>query len=143
MGSTTIETPVCVSMLICDDVFRDARTGKQVIVGTFNQITCHSLPHKHPRLWIVFSITDSRATIDLSLSIEHEESGCSLVTVQGPYHSDNPLAIHDIDVELMGVEFQQTGKHWVMLRSGGAIICQRPFWVIDPAKNPVDKGNVK
>ncbi len=129
MESISSENPVCISLLICDDVYRDAHTGKHVIVGTFNQIWCPTLPRLHSRLWVVFSITDTRDTIDLSLSIEHEESGQRLVNVQGPYHANDPLTIHDVNVELNGVEFQQPGKHWVILRSNEAIIAQRPFWV--------------
>jgi len=129
MTTHVSENPVCVSLLICDDVYRDARTGKQVIVGTFNHVRCPSLPHQHQRLWVVFTITDARGEINLSLKIEHEESEEELVKVQGPYHADDPLAIHDVNVELVGVEFHQEGKHWVKLESNGAILAQRPFMV--------------
>jgi len=130
MSEQILENPVCVSLLICDDVYQDIRTRKQVIVGTFNRINCEALPHHHPRLVVVFAITDTRSAVDLALSIEHEESGDPLVDVKGPFNSTDPLAIHDLVIELGNIEFQFEGKHWVMVKSNGEIIGQRPFWVV-------------
>lgn len=129
---STPETPEqlsCISIIICDDIYRDERTKKLLIVGTFNGIAGRELPVRHPRMCVLFSLTNGNGTYDLGLAIEHEATGDEVMRVNGPFEVKDPLAVYDIHVEMRGLSFPHAGKYWVTLRSGEAILQQRPFTV--------------
>jgi len=123
------EQPECLSIIICDDIYRDEATKKLILVGTFNQIGVPSLPCMHPRMSVMFTLTNARGRQDLALSIEHEETGEQVIEMSGPFEMDDPLAILDINVVLQNLRFLRPGKHWVVLKAQGAIVCQRPFFI--------------
>lgn len=123
------EQLTCISIILCDDVYRDELTKKMVIVGTFNNIFAAKLPVEHPKMCVLFTVTNGNGTYDVSLAIEHEASGREIVRVGGPIDVRNPLAIHDVNVDIRGVKLSEAGKYWIILRSGEAILQQRPFHV--------------
>ena len=117
----------CVAMVVCDGIFRDERTGKAILVGAFSTIACEGFPALHHQLAVFFTITNGNGEYDLSLSIEEETTGNSLVTLRGPLTVKNPLEITDIDVHFRHVEFPSPGKYWITLKSDGEIINHRPI----------------
>ncbi|MCG3132641.1 MAG: hypothetical protein FLDDKLPJ_03504 [Phycisphaerae bacterium] len=118
----------CISIIICDDIYRDETTKRLVIVGTFNRINARSLPCRHPRMTVLFTITNGNGSYDLRVAIEHD-NGEQLLELGGPLRVENPLAISDINLLLENVMFTRDGKHWVVVRADGQILTQRPFWV--------------
>ena len=129
MASTNPEKLSCISIILCDDVYRDERTKKLVIVGTFNTINVLQTPAMHPQLCVLFSLTNGNGDYDLTLAIEHERTGREILSMQGPLRLESPLAIADVDVRLNGLELPETGKYWVTLRCDGEVVQQRPFTV--------------
>jgi len=123
------EQLTCVSILVCDDVYRDEQTKKLVIVGTFNQITTASFPCMHPKMSVLFTLTNGNGTYDVALAIEHEESATMIAELKGPLQVTDPLAINDVIVQFVGAVFPKAGKYWVVLKANGEIIGQRPFMV--------------
>lgn len=123
------EKPECLSIIICDDVYRDETTKKLIIVGAFNTVRAPSFPCKHPRMVVLFTLTNARGEYDLSLRVEHERTGHGVIDISGPFKLQDPLAIVDINVELRDLVFPETGKYWVVLMADKEIICQRPFSV--------------
>lgn len=123
------EKLTCVSMVICDDIYRDEHTKKLIIVGAFNNISAPSMPCRHPRMHVLLTLTNGQGKYDVSLSIEHEETGHKVIEIRGPLKIENPLSIQDMNVILQDVGFQQEGKYWVVLRADEEIIQQRPFTV--------------
>jgi hypothetical protein len=121
------ERLTCVSIILCDDIFRDESTRKLVLVGTFNLIRARAFPCVHPRMCILFSLTGGRGDYQLSVTVEHERSGVEVLKMDGPLRVSNPLAIVDFDVRLSNLELPAGGKYWVCVRSDGEIVGQRPF----------------
>lgn len=78
---------------------------------------------------VLLTLTNGKGSKDLSVSIEHEASETIVAEMSGPFEMTNPLAIVDIHIEFQNLAFPQAGKHWIMVRSGGRIIQQRPFEV--------------
>jgi hypothetical protein len=123
------EIPECLSMIICDDVYRDERTRKTVLVGAFSTICAASFPCAHPKMVAFFTLTNGRGEYDLSLKVEHEQTGATLLEMKGPLRLSNPLDICDFHVEILGLRFPEPGKYWIFLAVNGEIIKQRPFLV--------------
>jgi len=126
---TNPEKPTCVSILICDAVYRDETTKKLIVVGIFNRLTASEIPCRHPRMTVLFTITNARGEYKLVLTIEHEKTGQKVVEIGGPLKVDDPLMISDINMELRNLTFPEEGKYWVVLKADEEILQQRPFWV--------------
>lgn len=135
------ERLTCVSIILCDVVYRDERTKKLLIVGTFNRIAAPSVPCMHPHLEVLFTLTNGRGSYQLSLAIEHADTGEKVVEVSGPLSVQDPLAVRDINLILRNLEFRAAGKYWVVLRSDGEILSQRPFLVEVAAPDDEGKAN--
>ena len=124
------EKLTCISVVICDDVYRDEVTKKLLVVGIFNAVNTRKLPCKQPKVHVLFTLTNCRGSHDLALYIEHERTGRKIVEISGPLKADNPLAMHDTNVELRDIVFPEAGKYWVVVQADGEIIQQRPFFVL-------------
>jgi len=114
-------------MIICDDVFRDEQTHKLILVGTFNSIWTDRLPCVHPKMCVLFTLTNGNGTYDSTLTIEHEKTAEKVVELSGPMNIADPLSIADFHVELGKLKFRHAGKYWVALSADGEILQQRPF----------------
>lgn len=133
------ERLTCVSMVICDDIYRDEHTKKLIIVGAFNNISAPSMPCIHRRMHVLLTLTNGQGNYDVSLSVEHEKTGHKIIEIRGPMKIEDPLSIHDTNVELQNVGFQEEGKYWVVLRADEEIIQQRPFTVSKPPERKDEK----
>lgn len=129
-----MEVPECISVIICDDIYRDETTKKLVIVGTFNTIFCNNLPARHRKISILFSLTNGKGTYKLSLRIEHAKTGAIIANVNGPLEMKDPLQIADINVAIENLVFPEFGKYWVTIDINGRIINQRPFLLVKTEK---------
>ena len=127
--SKTGELPECLSVIICDEIYRDEVSKKLILVGVFNLIKAAAFPVKHPRMTVLFTLTNGQGTYDMSLSIEHASTGDAIAEIKGPLKLQDPLEIVDFNVELGGLQFPEPGKYWVIVKVNGAIIRQRPFVV--------------
>jgi len=130
----------CLSILVCDDVYRDETTKKLIIVGTFNTIRTQQFPYRHDHLSILVTMTSGRGEYKMIVAIEHAASGTALTEVGGPIRFQNPLHIADVSVQLRNLEFRQPGKYWATLRIDGQIISQRPFMVTGPGESSAAEG---
>lgn len=128
---TNSETLTCISIIVCENIYRDERTKNLVIIGTFNALRATAFPCVFPKMRILFTLTNGNGEYNLKLSIENERTGARIVGMEGPFRIDDPLAISDIDVELRAVPFPEPGKYWVTLQSDSETLQQRPLIVVD------------
>src|SRR5688500_10813546 len=103
----------CVSVVVCDDGFRDQGSGKLALWGTFNSVSAPAVPCTHPRLCVFASITNGRGTRDVRISIERATDSEPVIQIAGPMRFTGPLEIVDISIVLNGVVFSEFGKYWV------------------------------
>lgn len=133
----------CLSVLVCDDFFRDAATQKLAIWGTFNDIWAHAVPCRHLRLCVLATITNGRGTRNVGISIEKASTSAALVEMSGPMEFKSPLDIVEIAIAFQGLIFDEFGKYWVCVKEDGQVRVQRPFFVRKAKKprKPKKRGN--
>jgi hypothetical protein len=119
----------CISIVICDEVYRDETSKKLILVGTFSAITASAVPCTHGRMSVLFTLTNGKGEYALSLSVEHEQSGQEVFSVAGPLKMDDPLAIVDMNLQIEKLVFPKAGKYWIVLKADGEVLQQRPIWV--------------
>ncbi len=125
---TPLERPICVALVICDVVVEDKRSGNKTLVGLFNSIIAPQMPAVHPRMFLMASLTSGRGTWPFTFRIT-APSGRELLRMQEVTKFTDPLAVHDVIVELRNLPLEETGVHFVDLMLGDSPIANRRFTV--------------
>lgn len=125
--------PQCLGIVFCDQLIEDRRTGKKSLIGLFNDILVSHTPVKHPRMFLVVSLTNclGRFEFQLRFSRERELDEETLMEIGGQVEGRNPLAVMDLVFELNDLALPQPGKYLMELlrRSDGEVLAQRPLFV--------------
>ncbi len=128
MPEPGVESPICTSALVCEQIIQDRVTGKLALIGVFNRLAAESLPHKE-NMAVFFSLTNGRGSVEVRLQIEQDD-GEALVQIRGMHQIPSPLTILDHGVQLRNVIFKKTGRHWATVWCGEELLNRRPFDVI-------------
>ena len=123
------DQPVCVAIVICNEIIEDKRTSNKTLVSLFNSIGVASLPATHPRLFLMASLTNLREEMPICFSIKGP-SGREILRVNGGATSGgDPLAVIDLIVEVLGLSIQEEGVHFVDVLTGDKLLGSRRFSV--------------
>ncbi len=123
------DTPVCVAIVICNEIIEDKRSSNKTLVSLFNSIGVASLPAMHPRLFLMASLTNLREEIDVSFVIK-SPSEKELLRIDGRASSGgDPLPVIDLVVEVLGLTVVEEGVHFVDVLSGDTLLGSRRFTV--------------
>ncbi|RMH29305.1 MAG: hypothetical protein D6693_02115 [Planctomycetota bacterium] len=143
MPEPGVETPICTSALVCEQIIQDRATGKLSLIGVFNRLAAESLPHRE-HLAVFFSLTNGRGAVEIRLQIEQDD-GEPLVQIRGTHTIPNPLTILDHGVQLRNVAFKKAGRHWATVWCGEELLNRRPFDVVvapaPPNAGPIPPGS--
>jgi len=134
--SANPEQLTCLSIIVCDEIYRDERTKKQIIVGTFNRIGATEFPVRHPKMSVLVSVTNGRGNYELKVTVVNASTEALLMEVSGPFTMNSPLDIIDINLEIVGIIFPSPGKYWVNVEADGNLIASRPVRVEKVDKPP-------
>ena len=123
------DAPLCVAIVLCNEIIEDKRTSNKTLVGLFNSVGVSALPATHPRLFLLASLTNLREDLPVSLSVR-SHTGRELLRVEGAVSSGgDPLAVVDLVLEVLGLTVQEEGVHFVDVLSGDVLLGSRRFTV--------------
>ena len=123
------DRPICVAIIICNEIIEDKRTSNNTLVSLFNSVGVPALPTTHPRLFLMASLTNLREELPVSFSIKSPSSR-EILRVNGAASSGgDPLAVVDLVVEVLGLSLGEEGVHFVDVLAGDALLGSRRFSV--------------
>ena len=123
------DRPVCVAIVVCNEIIEDKRTSNKTLVSLFNSIAVPALPATHPRLFLMASLTNLREETAVSFSLK-SPSGQELLRINGMANSGgDPLAVIDLVVEVLGLVLGEEGVHFVDVLAGEGLLGSRRFTV--------------
>jgi hypothetical protein len=122
-------TPTAVAMIICDMVMDDRKTGKKILVGTFNNINAHNFPIRHPELHIFLTLTNGHGRYQAALKCIKSDTDETILDLPGAIEFVNPLHVVEIDFDLKGLMFRMPGEYLFQLLCDGQVITSRKFMV--------------
>jgi hypothetical protein len=102
--------PICVAVLICTDVIEDKRTNNKTLIHAFNTIATRQLPSIQPRMVVLVSITNALGNREFQVTLSDPE-GEKVLAVGLPLDSGDPLATHDLLLELLNVPLNLPGVY--------------------------------
>jgi hypothetical protein len=118
--------PLVLAMVICDNYYRDAHTGKSILSGTFSSINSPSYPSKHGNCAIYVALTDVATDGDAQLIFRKENSSFTMELppwkVQAP---GNHRAVVEIGGNINGLPIPEEGSYEFVLLWNGAEIALR------------------
>jgi len=127
------ERPACVAMVICNEIIEDKWTNNKSLIGLFSSIAAQGVPAHHPRMFIMVSLTDGRGQWPTIVRIEGP-SGQDLFKAEGTIQFDDPLAVHDLIIEVRGLPLPEAGEYHVGLVCAGRPLASRRFTVVTEAE---------
>jgi hypothetical protein len=119
--------PIVLAMVICDNYYRDAHTGKSILSGTFSSINSAAFPSKHGNCAIYVALTDVAANGSAQLIFRKENGEFSMQLppwdVQAP---ENRRAVVEIGGNINGLPIPEEGNYeFVLLWDGQEIALRR------------------
>lgn len=130
----TRERPLCVALILCNDVIEDKRTGNKTLVGLFSGIATPSLPAVHPRMFLMASLTSGTGEWRFSFRVS-APSGREVMRIEETVPLMDPLIGHDLVVELRNLPLEEEGVHFVDFFLDGVATANRRF-TVQVTQNP-------
>ena len=83
--------PICLSIVLCDQVIEDRRTNKKSYIGVFNDILVERLPAKHPCMYLVVSLTNclGRREIEITIARDTDLGQDQLMQIRGQLEKES------------------------------------------------------
>ncbi|MCD4699811.1 MAG: hypothetical protein K8R91_04480 [Phycisphaerae bacterium] len=120
-------TPVCLAMILCDQIITDQITGKRTLVGIFSHIGALSLPCTHSPMSVFISLTEGRGQYNGEIRLTHAETDHVLFHANGPLKFENPLQVVEIVMVLPPIQFGQPGVYLLEFYAEGTLLSSRKF----------------
>lgn len=129
MSEIGVERPICIAIVICNEVIEDKLTSNKTLVSIFNTIGTPGLPCQHPRMFVMASLTDGRGRWPIAFRVTDPE-GATIMQVDGEAQFSNPLDVVDLVLQVRGLEIVHEGEHRVEVFIGGEPRGARRFSVV-------------
>lgn len=132
--------PYCLAMVLCDNVHRDAATGKFTILGTFSTIGAQVYPLPI-QFFVYFAVTDGHGDFPVRLRIASattDISGEASDQIEvfnqklGDMHFPSPLAVIE-SVAVVQMLLNQPGHYHCELHVGEKLLMSRRLLAVDRA----------
>jgi hypothetical protein len=133
-----MESPIILSFLLADKVFREMETGKVHIAGTFNQLSAFSYPMVHPQFFSYIAVTALKAgKHQLGMELSYFESGEKLLKVDQEIKSGGPLEVIEMNMCFNQIMFKNHGNVELVLKLNNEIMQTRKLILKKIEKKPI------
>ena len=129
-----IETPLGLSLLMCDTIIEDKHTGKKTLVGLFDRVHARRFPCVHPFMCVFVSLTGARGRFPCEAICRHQDSRTVAFSAKGEVTMRDPRQVVDLVFRLSGVTFPKPEMYWLNFVIDDVPIMMRPLFVIDSGK---------
>jgi len=108
-------------LVLADHIYADAKTGKKVIAGTFNQVWAAAFPSQFGRTTYVFvSLTDLRGEASVVLRyVDNSDLSVLMESAAVKVISQDPLATTELGIAIPGFPMPHTGSYSLELHVDG------------------------
>jgi hypothetical protein len=122
------ESPICLAVIICNDIIVDSRTNNKTLVSCFNGVAVNALPAMHPRLFILASITNIFSDAEIVIS-GRDPNYNELMQFRAKIAGSDPLAVHDLLVEVQNFALPSAGTYFFDILHNEKLLAERRMLV--------------
>ena len=119
--------PTVLSMILCDNVHRDAATGKFFYLGTFSAFGSSEFPATVPLFYVCVALTDGTGNqrLDLRVVDARELAPEPLHEAHAPIEFTDRFVVLDCGFPFQNVTFPTPGEYRVQLAVDGELLMER------------------
>ena len=133
------QKPLVLSMMLCDQFYRDSASGKLSLLGCFTSISGPTFPSRHPDCGVYLLITDYVGPITLTVRVvDRDETRLPIALAEGSGTSADPRNILDFPMRLPSMMFPSPGEYRVQAFCNGEFLIERRLHVF--LRNPKPQG---
>ena len=125
--------PQARTIILADQVYRDAETGKCIIAGTFNRIEADRFPATHPSAALYLNLTDFVGKVEVKIRIVRDATGEALAEKAFPVESKDRLAACEVTVRLANLTFEKPGKYSIEVHCEDEYLGRLPLELVHHA----------
>jgi hypothetical protein len=129
------ETPLGLSLLMCDTIIEDKHTGKKTLVGLFDRVHARRFPCVHPYMCVFVSLTGARGRFPCEVVCRHQDSHTVALSAKGEVTMRDPRQVVDLVFRLSGVTFPKPEMYWLNFVIDEMPIMMRPLFVVESGKS--------
>ena len=134
--SHTAIVPYCLSMVVCDSIWRDSATSKFFLLGTFSDLNARDFPCIHHEMAVFIELTDGRGEMPFKITlIDADEEREPLMVLEGKVDFEHPREVLQYGLNLPPTEFPEAGEYRLKLEVNGEFIIERRIVVLDTRNN--------
>ncbi len=124
-----LDTPMGLSLVVCDSIIEDKFTGKKTLVGLFDRVQAARLPCVHPTMAVLVSLTGARGEYPCEVICKHTDSKSIAFSAKGKVNLRDPRQVVDLVFRLNGVRFPKADMYWLSFSVDDIPIMMRPLFV--------------
>ena len=111
-GNPEVPKPIGQAVLLCDDVIREADTGKMTLVGIFDRVMGPAFPLSWTRPASVYArVTDAHGHYTFRLDLVDLERDQTIGRIELPFQLEDRIASHDLVFPMNGMRFERPGNY--------------------------------
>ena len=131
---TNKPNPIPLTMVVCDMVIDDRKTGKKSIIGMFNNINSEKVPFVHSKMNVFVCLTEGMGEYDGKLQCININDEKNLFEMHGKVNFLNPHQVVEMHFELFGLSFPEFGDYRFEFLCNGKLVIARKFRVSEVQK---------
>lgn len=117
------DKPACLLIALCNDVIEDKRSNNKSLIGLFSNINVLSIPAAHPRLYLVFSMTNMQGDVPVRVALRNPQGGEA--HFDNSVRAESPDQVIDIVMQLDNLALPALGRYSFELWAGEHFLAQR------------------
>lgn len=132
------QKPIVLAMLLCDQFYRDAASGKLSILGCFHAIASPVFPVRHPELCVYLALTDCHGPVTVTVRvIDRDEDRPPLRSTEMSAAVPDPRGIGEFVLSIRKLEIPSPGEYRVQAFCNGEFLIERRLHVSLRGPRPV------
>lgn len=125
-------TPYAQCLVVCDQVIREAGTGKHSLIGIFSHIGASRFPAMHPRLAVYLALSDGLGNVPIRIAIvDARDSTRCLVQAETQVPFQDPRVVAEAAIDFPNLVFPTPGDYRVQLYADDNLLMERRLMVAD------------
>lgn len=111
--------PYALALIVCDQIYKDAATGKKSLLGMYSAITADSFPAVHPTTAVFIALTDGHGEVPIKLRlIDVDEEREPVFEIKGRANFSDPRMVVELSLQTPPFQFPAPGEYRLQLFGG-------------------------
>jgi len=119
-------TPYAQCLVLCDQIIREANTGKHSLIGIFSHLAANHFPAVHARLAVYLALSDGQGEVPIRVAItDARDNQRILVQAETVIPLRDPSTVAEAGIDFPNVTFPEAGDYRIQLFADKTLLMER------------------